>query len=276
MVGPSLAETDVRQADGTPSKEGSKTRQGNEPVEDNDTSGGQVHVGETTPSEDEDNRPERTTGAVDVGKDLRSVALVSERGESTRTTVDTGDTNRYDGDENDNVHEAIEADETSVLGSNDERRGVGLATLSSEQTLIVVPDEQTDKGKTEDVEKGDTPENLTNSTRKRLEGVLGLSSGKTDQLSSGEGEGGSDEDGAETLEAVVERARVVPSAGTPVLTVDTFAWASTANEDKRDDHEDDSRTELQARRPEFFLGVTQRSEDVDENDEDPENGNEDC
>jgi hypothetical protein len=272
VVSPRLAETDVGQADGAPGEEGGKTGKSDQPVENSHTSRGHPHVSETTPQKDECDGVEGTTRAVDVVEDLGSITLVGKRSEGTRSTVYTRHTNGNNGDKNDNIHEAVKTNETGVLGSNDERRSVGSITSSTEQTLVVVPDQKTDKGKTEDVEESDTPEDLTNSTGKRLERVLCLSSGKTDQFGSGEGKGGSDEDGAESLEAVVEGTWIVPGTGTPVLGVDTIARASTANKNQSDNHEDDGRGELEARRPEFFFSVSKRSEDVDQNDEYPEDG----
>jgi hypothetical protein len=152
VVSPRLAETDVGQADGSPGEEGSKTRQGDEPVEDDDTGGSQVHVRKSTPAEDEDDGPKRTTGAINVGEELGGIALLTERNESTRTTVDTGHTNGYDGNENDDVHEAVETNESSILGGNDEGRGVGATAV--EKTRVIRSDEQTNKGETENVEAG--------------------------------------------------------------------------------------------------------------------------
>jgi hypothetical protein len=244
MVSPRLAETDVGQADGSPCKECGETGQRDEPVEDDDTGGSQIHVGKHTPSEDEGNRPERTTGSINVGEEFGSIALLTERDQGTRSTVDTGHTNGDDGNENDDVHEAVETDEAGILGGNDEGRGVG--TTAAEKTLIIGAHKQTDKSETENVEEGDSPEDLSDSSGEGLERVLGLGSSQTDQLGSREGESGSDENGTETLEAVAERSRVVPRTSTPVFGVETVFGASTADENEGDDHEDDSRAQLQA------------------------------
>jgi hypothetical protein len=275
VVSPRLTETDVGQADGSPGEEGGKTGQRNEPVEDDDTGSSQVHVGQTSPGKDEDDRPERATGAVNVGEALGSIALLTERGQSSRSTVNTRHTNGHDGNENDDVHEAVETNETGILGGDDKGRGIRTTAVGTEETLIVGTDKQTDKGETENVEEGDTPEDLSDSSGEGLERVLGLGSSQTDQLSSREGESGGDENGTETLEAVVERAWVVPSTGTPVFGVQTVAGASTTNENEGDDHEDDSRAQLQAGRPKLLFSVSQRSEQIDEDDEDPEDGHED-
>lgn len=96
MVGPSLAEANVGQADGAPCEEGSETGQGDKPVEDGSTSSSQVHVGKGTPHENEEDGPERTSSTVNVGEELGSVTLLSKGGKSTGTTVDTRQTNGDD------------------------------------------------------------------------------------------------------------------------------------------------------------------------------------
>lgn len=198
MISPSLTEADMRQANGSPSEERSKTRQSDEPVEDDFTSSSQVHVTETAPCKNEDDRPERTSGAINVGEELGRITLVGKSSEGTRSTVNTRYTDGNDGDENDNVHERIITLQTGILASNDERRGVGTTSLSSEKALVIRADEQTDEEETEDVEpgysvstkriktkrhvmylQGNSPENLTNRTRERLERIRGLSSGQT-------------------------------------------------------------------------------------------------
>jgi hypothetical protein len=154
VVSPSLAETDVGQADGAPGEEGGKTGKSDQPVENSHTSRGHPHVSETTPQEDECDGVEGTTRAVDVVEDLGSIALVGKRSKGTRSTVYTRHTNGNNGDKNDNIHEAVETNESSILGGNDEGRGVGVATSSSKETLIIVLDEKTDKEETEHVEAG--------------------------------------------------------------------------------------------------------------------------
>lgn len=147
MVGPSLAETDVCQADGAPSEESSETGEGEEPVEDNFTGGSQVHVAEKTESENEYDGKERTSGAIHVGEDLGGVALISKGSEGTRSTINTGYTDGNNGYENDNVHERVETNKASVLASNDEGRGVGV-TATTEKALIVGANEKTDEKET--------------------------------------------------------------------------------------------------------------------------------
>ena len=55
----------------------------------------------------------------------------------------------------------------------------------------------------------------------------------------------------------------------------TVGGTSTANENQGNDHEDDGRTELNQCRPELLFSVTERSENVDKDDKNPEDGDED-
>lgn len=92
--------------------------------------------------------------------------------------------------------------------------------------------------------QSDSPEDLTDSTRERLEGVLGFGGCETDKLSSREGEGSGDENTAETLESTTESTWVVPSACTPVFAVQAALGTTAEYENERDDHEDDGGGEL--------------------------------
>lgn len=104
---------------------------------------------------------------------------------------------------------------------------------ATDESGLVVRDQKTDKGKGDNVEQSNTPEHLLNGSGEGLSRVRGLSSGQTDQLSAGEGEGGVDEDTAETLETVVEGTRVVPVLSTNVSTLRTTAAVDNDSEDTR-------------------------------------------
>lgn len=277
LESPSLAEADMGQADGTPGEEGGKTRQGEEPVEDNDTGSAQVDVGEGTESANEEHGDERAAGTVDVGEDLGGITLLGKGSEGTGTTIDGGNTDGKDGDQDNDVHERIIAAKIGIETDQDEGRSldVDVRVVTTEETVVIVADEETDEGETQDVEEGDTPEHLLDGTRKRLDGVAGLSSGKTDQLSSGEGESSSDEDGAEATEAVGESARILPKLATRVFVVSAALGTTTTDEDDGNDHEDDSRSELENRRPELLLSVSESAENVDDDDGKHEDGDPD-
>lgn len=276
VVLPGVAETDVRQADGAPGEESSKRGQVEKPVEDDNTLGINVNVCENTTEGDQSGGPERTSGLVNVREDNGSVTLLGHGGEGARSTVDTGDTDRDNGDKNDHVHEVVETVETGIATDQDEGGGLGVGEGSlGQEGGVVRVDEQTDEEETQDVEEGDTPEDLLDGTGKRFDGVAGLSGSQTDQFSTSEGEGSCDEDGAETLEAVLERTRVVPVAGTPVLVVTTTRRTTTADKNERDDHEDDDGGHLEDGGEELFLGVTDGTKQVDDDDDDEEDGDPD-
>lgn len=131
-------------------------------------------------------------------------------------------------------------------------------------------------GRDREYSQSDTPEDLLDGTGESLGGVLGLGSGETDKLSTGEREGGGDEDGAETTEAVLESSRVVPQSVTPVLAELAIGGTTTADEDEGNEHEDDDGSELEAGTPELLLGVAQSTKDVDDDGDDPEERDPDC
>lgn len=73
----------------------------------------------------------------------------------------------------------------------------------------------------------------------RLPRISGLSSGKTDKLSTTESKGSVDEDRAESFEAILERARIVPVVGTEVSAVGFRVDTSAVNNDSKNDETDD-------------------------------------
>lgn len=160
------------------------------------------------------------------------MTLLGEGGKGTRGTVDGGVTDGEDGDHDNDVHDRWEGIDLGIVDGDDERRSGGIsAGATIEEKLIVVGDEQTDERERDDVEEGDTPENLLDGRRERLARVCGLSGSETDKFSTGEGEGRGHEDAAKTLEAVVERAGVGPVTAANVLT----AGSATDIEDDTED-----------------------------------------
>jgi hypothetical protein len=69
---------------------------------------------------------------------------------------------------------------------------------------------------------------------------------------------------------MLESSRVVPKPGSPVLIVYTVAWASSANKDNGDNHEDDSGRKFQQSGPELFLSISKGSKNVDNNNDNKE------
>jgi hypothetical protein len=97
-----------------------------------------------------------------------------------------------------------------------------------------------------------------------------ISTYQTDELSTGEGEGGSDEDAAEATEAVGEGARVVPQLRAAVRIITAALRTTAADQHNGHDHEDDDGAQLEEGGPELFLSVAKCTEDVDEDDGEPE------
>ena len=271
LLEPRGAEADVGQADGTPGEEGSETRQGEQPVKDSRPLSIKVNIRQRGEGTDGEDRDERAARAVNVGEDPGGVALLGERGERAGATVHGGHADGQDRNEDDDVHERVIAVEVGVLAHEHEGRGgdVGVRVSGAQKARVVVRDQEADEEQTQDVEEGDTPEDLLDGTGERLQGVLGLSRGETDELGSGEGEGGGDENGAEPAEAVGEGTRLVPGTRANIFVIATAGGATTEDQDEGNDHEDDDRSQLYHRRPELLFGVTEGAEDVDE-----ENGDE--
>jgi hypothetical protein len=217
VVLPGVPEADVGEADAAPGEEGGETGERLQPVESDGAAGGQGHESQGGPGDDEQSGPERTAGAVNVAEESGGVTLLGKRAECAGATVDTGETDGDDGKHDDDVGEVGEADDTGSLGDDDEGRGghIDVAAVSEESGVVVV-DEETDEGERQDIEKGDTPEDLLDRRGERLAGVLGFGCSETDELSSGEGEGCRDEHTAETDERG-ERAGVLPPLATLVF-----------------------------------------------------------
>lgn len=195
--------------------------------------------------------------------------MLGQGSEGTRTAVDAGHTEGKDGDKNDDVHERVETLQVGVLADQHEGRSVDVDEgVSAQKVLVVVRDQETDEEETEDVEEGDTPEHLLDGTGEGLDGVLGLGSRQTDELRAGEGESSRDEAGAETAETVSESSRGVPERGAGVVVVARTLGTAAENHDEADDEEDNGGAELEGRCPEFFFGVAEGAEYVDDDDSD--------
>jgi hypothetical protein len=175
---PGLAEADVGEADGAPGEERRKTRQSQQPVKHGRALGVEVNVREGPERAEERNRQEGTAGAVNVRKELGGVALLGEGGEGAGAAVDGRDADGEHRHEDDDVHEGVVALEVGVLAHEDEGRGVDVGVgVGAQQVLVVVRDQQADEEQAQDVEEGDTPEDLLDGAGKTLDGVLRLGSG---------------------------------------------------------------------------------------------------
>ncbi|KAI6768730.1 hypothetical protein HG531_010919 [Fusarium graminearum] len=247
LSGPSLTETNVGNADGTPdlSSLGVKVDKGDETHEDVDEDG-----------------DEGTATTVNVSEHLGGISVLSHGSQGTGTTVNTRHTKRQNRHENDDVHEVVETVKTSILANEDKGRCLGVGVSGNVESLISGLDKKTNEGKAENVEESNTPENLLDGTGEGLGRVLRLGSGETNQLKS--------------LEAVLESTGVlVPKPTTPVLVVAAVVGTTTTNQDNRNEHEGDGSSKLQAGRPKLFLSITDTTKDVDDDNGNEEDGNED-
>lgn len=126
-----------------------------------------------------------------------------------------------------------------------------LGTLARVQRAVR-RDDQADKEQVDNVEDEDTPDDLLGSPGDLLGGVLGFSSSKTDELGTGVGEGGSDEDTAEAVEAVEEGGPgCVPVSCANVATV--IGGDATAVDDDSKNHETETGNDLDDADNEFNL-----------------------
>ncbi|KAI6756282.1 hypothetical protein HG530_012018 [Fusarium avenaceum] len=218
-----------------------------EPVKNLSTLGVKVNKSDESHEDVDKDRDKRASSTVNVGKDLGSIAVLGHGSQGSGAAVNARDTKRENRHKNDDVHEVSKTHHARVLANQNERRSLSVGISGDVEAVIGGLDQETDEEETENEEEGDTPENLLNGTGKSLGGVLRLGSSETNELSTGKRESGSDEDRAEPLEAVLESTRIlVPELGTPVLVVAAVGRTATTDEDKRDDHEGDSSSELQA------------------------------
>jgi hypothetical protein len=95
---------------------------------------------------------------------------------------------------------------------------VGGLTGFIEKTFIGIRDKETNESKSDDIEEGDTPEDLLDGGRQGLTRINGLGGGKANKLSTAERCSRGDKDGAETSKTMVECARMVPVFTTNIAT----------------------------------------------------------
>jgi hypothetical protein len=270
---PSVTETDVGEADGSPGEEVGETGQGQEPVEDGQTLWCQGDVGKETENQGEDEGRVWATVLVNLGEDLWAHTLLAKSLKGSGGSVCAGVGDRDDGEGDDGVEDGREGLDVGEVEGQDEWRVLGVCAGSSREGLVIGWDNGTEDEEGDDVEEGDTPEDLLGSLWDGLSWVIRLGGGETDQLSSSESEGCSNEDGAETLEAVLEGSWVVPVLESEVATV--IGWDTTAVDDDTKDDETNDSDNLDRAENELNLSVTLDTENVDNGDQDEEDGDPD-
>lgn len=198
VVLPCVPETDMGEANAAPGEECCQTGKRLKPVEGDRSTGIKSHEGKRRPCEDEDGGPQRSASTVDIGEEAGSVALLSERTQCTRATVNTRETNGDNRQHDDDVGEVGESNDTGALGNDDEWRRFHINHAAAQELRVGVLDEQTHKSERQDVEECDAPENLLDRGGQRSRRVFGLGSSEADELSTREREGSSDENSTET------------------------------------------------------------------------------
>lgn len=245
VVFPGFTESNVSYTDRAPSKEGGETGNREQPREDDGTSGAKTDKGNKTKENNDNDREQRSARFINVCEDLRRISLLRKCSKSSRASINGGDTDGHDGDKDDQIHKVVKSVKASVFTDEHKRRCLGvIVSTGIQQRWVRVIDKQADEEETQDIEEGDSPEDLFDGAGHSLDGIARLCCSKTDKFSTGKGERSRDEDGAESLEAVLKGTWVVPVAGTPVLIVSAARGAAAANKNQGNDHEDDNGDEF--------------------------------
>jgi len=138
VIRPGGTETDVSQADGAPRKQNRETGESLQPIEHNGARCAEVDVRKGTREDQDEHREERSAGAINIGENLRSVALLRKGSQGARPSEDGRHADGEHRDEDDDVHEVIEAVETCIFADEHPRRGLDVRKrLVREQTRVV-------------------------------------------------------------------------------------------------------------------------------------------
>lgn len=201
---PRATVADVSEADGAPGEEGRETRKREEPVEDVTAVGGEADESEEAEGQGEGHGDPGTAVAVNDLEPAGSHAVQGQGLECARRAEGGGVGDGDDGEGDDGVHDGGEDLDLGLLEGADEGGVFGVGAGCLGQKWVVTLDDEAQDEEGDDVEERHTPEDLLGGLGERFARVVGLGGGKADELGSGEGEGGGHEDGAETLEAVLE------------------------------------------------------------------------
>lgn len=191
---PSIAEANVRGANGAPDEEVGETRERQEPREDGALVRSQADEGQQTESDLEQHAPNGAALVVDVSHELGSHATLSHCLDSTgrAESARVGDGN--DSQSNNGVEDGGENLDTGVLDGKHEWRCLGVRARSTLKSGVVGTDDETDNEEVDNVEEEDSPEGLLSRLGDGLPGIVGLGSGKTDELSTTKGKSGGHKD----------------------------------------------------------------------------------
>lgn len=143
--------------------------------------------------------------------------------------------------------------------------------MGVEEVRVVRGNNEAEDEKTDDVEEGNAPEDLLDSLGESLSGVGRLSSSKTDQLGTTEGERGGNEDTAETLEAIAECSRLAPVLCTNVAA--GIGRNSAGVDDNTKNDEANTCDDLDDGEDKFNFAVSTDTEELNGRESNEEDGN---
>lgn len=250
---------------GTPGEEVRETGDGQQPSENGASLGSLVDVGETAEKESDDQTDVRATVLVDLGSPFRSHSADAQSLHGTGGTEGTGVGDGDDGQSDDRIENGGKDFDTSEFEGEDEWGVSGCTARGLGEIRVVRGDDQAKEEERKDVEQGDTPEHLFGGFGDGLAGVCSFSSGKTNQLSATEGEGGGDKDGAETLEAIAECAWLVPVTRSNITP--GISWDATAVDDDTQDDEPGDGNDFDEAESKFNLSVAANTKNIDDGDQ---------
>lgn len=191
---PGIAEANVRGTNGAPDEKVGETGERQEPREDGALVGSQANEGQQTKSDLQQHTPNWATLAIDVGHELGSHATLSHCLDGTGRAESARVGDRDDGEGNNGVEDRRENLDTGVLNGKHEWRCLGVRARGTLESGVVRTDDETNNEQVDNVEEEDSPECLLGRLRDGLPGVVGLSSGKTNELSTTKGKSGGHED----------------------------------------------------------------------------------
>lgn len=208
---------------------------------------------------------------INVSEHFGCLILLRKRREGTTRAVDGGVADGQDSYHDDGVEYRRQNLDPSVVYGYDERRsdGIGFAfVLFLQQFFCVVGHEETDNEQGNNVEEGDAPEDLLDSSWERLARVRSLGCSEANKLGSGEGKCSVDKGSTEALEAVVEGSRVVPVFEADVPSIGT---STDVDDDAQDDETDDCGN-LDDGEYELGFTIALDTEQIDTHDQGQEDG----
>jgi hypothetical protein len=200
---PCSSEANMGDGDTAKDEERGETGEGKKPIEDVSTGWRQVDECQTSEEELEKCDHKRTTLLVNVCEELGTHTMLGKSLEGTGGSkcARVGDAHHRDQDHG--VEDGWENLDAGKLNGNDEWR----VTTGRPFTVVeraIGWDNESNKEQVNNVEDADTPHNLLGGLGNLLSWVFSLGGGETSQFGTTKSERSSDEDRAESVEAVKE------------------------------------------------------------------------